>query len=99
MGEIEGERIGTIIVIYDLVKRDLIESIARLQQDFSEIIRSTMLLPVNNTEKFRLELLILQGDGRLLVTLAEQMPRLNGVQYVKLTTMTENAPGYKYLEL
>jgi CopG family nickel-responsive transcriptional regulator len=87
MGEIEGGRTGTIIVIYDLVKRGLIESIARLQQDFREIIRSTMLLPLNNTEKFRLELLLQQGDGRLLVTLAERILRLNGVRHVKLTTI------------
>ncbi len=92
MESIKGERAGTIIVIYDEMKRGLIKSIARLQQDFREIICSTMLLPVNNTEKVRLELLILHGDGRLLVALAEPMLRLNGVQYVKLTTMPESMP-------
>ncbi len=89
MNEIKGERAGTIIVLYDGVKRGLIGSIARLQQDFKEIICSTMLLPVNNSENARLELLILKGDGKLLVALAEQMLRLNGVKHVKLTTMHE----------
>jgi CopG family nickel-responsive transcriptional regulator len=89
MNEIKGERAGTIIVLYDGVKRGLIESIAWLQQDFKEIICSTTLLPVNNSENIRLELLIVKGDGKLLVALAEQMLRLNGVIYVKLTTMHE----------
>jgi metal-responsive CopG/Arc/MetJ family transcriptional regulator len=44
---------------FDCIVRGVIESIAKLQQDFREIIPLTMLLPVNNTEKFRLELLIL----------------------------------------
>ncbi len=72
-----------------MVIRGLIESIARLQQDFREIICSTMLLPINNSENIRLELLILNGDGKLLMALAEQMLKLNGVIYVKLTTMHE----------
>jgi CopG family nickel-responsive transcriptional regulator len=37
MGEIEGERTGTIIVIYDGIKRGLIESIAKLQQDLKDL--------------------------------------------------------------
>lgn len=90
MNGIKGERAGTVLVIYDGIKRGLIESIAKLHQDFKEIICSTILLPVNNTERVRLELLILHGDGRLLVALAEQMLRLNGVRYVKLTTMHES---------
>jgi len=65
MNGIKGERAGTIIVLYDGAKRGLIESIARLQQDFNEIICSSMLLPVNNSENIRLELLILKGDGKL----------------------------------
>jgi CopG family nickel-responsive transcriptional regulator len=89
--EIKGERSGTIIVLYDGVKRGLIESIARLQQDFKEIICSTMLVPVNNSENDRLELLILKGDGELIVALTEQMLRLNGVKYVKLTTIEHEA--------
>ncbi len=91
MNEIKGERAGTIIVLYDRAKRGLIESIARLQQDFKEIIYSTMLLPVNNSENARLELLILKGDGKLIVALAEQMLRLNGVKYVKLSTIEHEA--------
>ena len=87
MNDIEGDRAGTIFVVYDSMKRGLIESIARLHQDFKEIIESNMLLPANNSRNSRLELLILKGDGRLLVALAEQLLRLNGVQYVKLTTM------------
>nr|WAH99836.1 MAG: nickel-responsive transcriptional regulator NikR [Candidatus Methanoperedens sp.] len=89
MNGIKGERVGTIIVLYDGVKRGLIGSIAGLQQDFKEVICSTLLLPVNNSENIRLELLILKGDGKLLVALAEQMLKLNGVMYVKLTTMHE----------
>jgi CopG family nickel-responsive transcriptional regulator len=89
MNEIKGERAGTIIVLYDGVKRGLIGSIAGLQQDFKEIICSTMLVPVNNSENARLELMILKGDGKLIVALAEQMLRLNGVKHVKLTTMHE----------
>jgi CopG family nickel-responsive transcriptional regulator len=92
MNGIKGERAGTIIVLYDGVKRGLIGSIARLQQDFKEIICSSMLLPVNNSENIRLELLILKGDGKLLVALTEQMLKLNGVMYVKLTTMHESTP-------
>jgi CopG family nickel-responsive transcriptional regulator len=91
MNEIKGERAGTIIVVYDRVKRGLIESIARLQQDFREIICSTMLVPVNNSENALLELLILKGDGKLLVAFAGQLLRLNGVKYVKLTTIEHGA--------
>jgi CopG family nickel-responsive transcriptional regulator len=91
MNEIKGERAGTIIVLYDRVKRGLIGSIAQLQQDFKEIICSTLLVPVNNSENARLELLILKGDGKLLVALAEQMLRLNGVKYVRLTTIEHGA--------
>jgi CopG family nickel-responsive transcriptional regulator len=87
MNEIKGERAGTIIVLYDRVKRGLIESIARLQQDFKEIICSTMVLPIDNSENVRLEILILKGDGKLIVALAEQLLRLNGVKFVKLTTI------------
>jgi len=92
MESIKGERAGTIIVIYDEMKRGLIELIANLQRDFRGIIRSIMILSLNDTERRRMELLILHGDGRSLVTLAEQMQRLNGVQYVKLTTMPESMP-------
>ena len=89
--EIKGERAGTIIVLYDRVKRGLIESISRLHKDFKEIICSTLLLPVDSSENIRLELLILQGNGELMVALSEQMLRLNGVKYVKLTTIEYGA--------
>ncbi len=91
MNEIEGERAGIIIVLYDRVKRGLIESIARLEQDFKEIICLTMLVPVNNSENALLEILILKGDGKLLVALAERLLRLNGVKYVRLTTIEYGA--------
>jgi len=91
MNEVNGWRAGTIIVLYDGVKRGLIEAIARLQQDFKEIICSTMLVPVNNSENDRLELLILKGEGELIVALTEQMLRLNGVKFVKLTTIEQGA--------
>jgi len=92
MGEIEGQRAGTIIILYDEVKRGLIGSIARMRKDFKEIICSAMLLPVNNSKNIRMELLILKGDGKLFVALTEQMLRLNGVIYVKLTTLPESIP-------
>ena len=91
MNEIKGERAGTIIVLYDRVKRGLIESIAGLHKDFKEIICSTLLLPVESSENIRLELLIMQGNGKLMVALSEQMLRLNGVKYVKLTTIEYGA--------
>lgn len=87
MHEIDGERAGTITIVYDPGKKGLIESIFRLKDNFRNVIRSIVSLYINNNRNIRLELMMVMGDGKLLVALAEQIQSLNGVSHVKLTTI------------
>lgn len=86
MHEIEGERAGTITIVYNSRKKSLIESIVRLKNNFRNVIRSIVSFYINDNNT-RLELMMVMGDGKLLVALAEQIQSLNGVSHVKLTTI------------
>lgn len=88
MNEMEGERIGVITAIYDHHYTGVMEDLTEIQHDYKNYINSTM--HVHMTDKYCLEVIIVQGDVKYLRDLTEKIMRLKGVEHVKLTsTLTD----------
>jgi len=85
MSEVEGERVGTISLVYDHNQRGLVNSLLDVEHEFSEIIRSS--LHVHISHDMCMEVLLVRGDGRDVKSVTEKLMALRGVKHVKLTTI------------
>jgi CopG family nickel-responsive transcriptional regulator len=85
MSEVEGERVGTISMIYDHNQRGLVNSLLDIEHEFSEIIRSS--LHVHISHDTCMEVLLLRGEGKYVKNVAEKIMTVRGVKHVKLTTI------------
>ncbi len=85
MSEVEGERVGTISLVYDHNQRGLVNSLLDIEHDFSEIIRSSLHLHINHD--ICMEVLMVRGEGREVKKVTERIMTLRGVKHVKLTTI------------
>ncbi len=85
MSEVEGERIGILSMTYDHSQRGLVTSLLDLEHEFTAITRSAVHIHISHDEC--MEVLLLQGDGKDVRAIAEQVMALKGVKNVKLTTI------------
>lgn len=92
MNEMEGERIGVITIIYDHHYTGVMEELAEIQHSFRDEIITSM--HIHMTDKYCMEIIIVNGDIQNIRELTERMMRLKGVEHVKLTS-TANGEDFK----
>jgi CopG family nickel-responsive transcriptional regulator len=85
MSEVEGERIGILSMTYDHSQRGLLTSLMDLEHEFTAITRSAVHVHISHDEC--MEVLLIQGEGKDVRAIAEQIMALKGVKNVKLTTI------------
>jgi CopG family transcriptional regulator, nickel-responsive regulator len=85
MSEVEGERVGTISMVYDHNQRGLVNSLLDIEHEFSSIVRSS--LHVHISHDICMEVLLVRGEGRDVKSLTEKIMTLRGIKHVKLTTI------------
>lgn len=84
MNDMEGERVGVVSVIYDHHSTGVMESLADIQHHNRANISAVM--HVHMTEKFCLEVMVVQGEVEVIRDLTEKMMKLKGVEHVRLTS-------------
>ncbi|MBE0520824.1 MAG: nickel-responsive transcriptional regulator NikR [Candidatus Methanoperedenaceae archaeon] len=85
MSEVEGERVGTISLVYDHNQRGLVNSLLDIEHNFSKIIRSSLHMHISHDTC--MEVLMVSGEGHDVKTVTEKLMTLKGVKHVKLTTI------------
>jgi CopG family nickel-responsive transcriptional regulator len=85
MSEVEGERVGTISLVYDHNQRGLANSLLDIEHEFGGIIRSSIHMHINHD--MCMEVLMVRGEGRDVKDVTERIMALRGVKHVKLTTI------------
>lgn len=84
MNEMDGERVGTIAVIYDHHYTGVIEELTNIQHQYTEHINAVMHIHMN--EKLCMEVIVVKGDVNQIRELTEKIMSLKGVEHVKLTS-------------
>jgi len=82
MAEVEGEHIGTLTLIFDPQKTGVADSIVNIQHEYSDIIKSSIHIPLDSDS--HLEVTLLRGDGKDVKALTGRIMSLRGVKHVKL---------------
>jgi len=85
----DAETIGTITLVYDHHTRDLSQHMTHIQHSFTGEIRSGLHIHLDHHNC--LEVLVVQGKGHLVQSLANQLISLRGVKHGKLTGTTTGA--------
>lgn len=85
MSEVEGERVGTVSMVYDHTQRGLVDTLTDVQHEFSGIIRSSIHFHIDHDTC--MEVLLLRGEGKDVKAVAERIMTIKGVKHVKLTTI------------
>lgn len=85
MQEIQGKRAATISMLYDCTKRGIAENLAAIQHEYTNLINSSVHFQIENNSCF--EVIILNGEGKKIVELAEKILSLKGVKNLRLTTV------------
>jgi len=85
MSEVEGERVGTISLVYDHNQQGLANSLLDIEHEFGGIIRSSIHMHINHD--MCMEVLMVRGEGRDVKDVTERIMALRGVKHVKLTTI------------
>jgi len=88
MNEVEGERIGVITLIYEHDQRGLVNNLTDIQHMYTGLIRSSVHVHLDHDNC--MEIVMLQGEGKLVKEVAEKMMALKGVKHVKLATISPN---------
>ncbi len=91
MNEMDGERIGVITIIYDHHYTGVMEDLAEIQHQFRDTITASM--HIHMTERYCMEVIIVDGDVRDIRSVTEKMMKLKGVEHVKLTS-TANGKNF-----
>ena len=84
MSDVKGRRVATITLIYDHTKRGLTSSLTEIQHEHSALIKTSIHIHLDHDNC--LEVVILDGEGQEVKTIAEKLMALKGVKYVKLNT-------------
>lgn len=87
---LEGERAGTITIIYDHHSPDLMEKITTIQHDYGDIIVATLHMHLDHDNC--MEVILIKGDAKKIRELTDKLTALKGVKQTKLTVMV---PGGK----
>lgn len=86
LNEIGGERNGVIAVIYDYHFTGVLENLTNAQHKSREYINAVM--QVHITQKYCMEVIVVKGDIKHIRELTDKIKSLNGVEYVKLTSIS-----------
>ena len=89
MNEMEGERMGTIAVIFEYHYTDVLKDLANIQHDFRNQITAVMRTEIG--EKYCQEIIVVKGDVKHIRDLTEKIKSLKGVEHVKLTSTVSKA--------
>ena len=84
MNSMEGERIGIITIIYNHHYNGVMENLVEIQHSFRNEINTSM--HIHMTDKYCMEVVVVNGDISQIRDLTEKIMRLKGVEHVKLTT-------------
>jgi CopG family transcriptional regulator, nickel-responsive regulator len=84
MNEMEGERVGTLAVIYNHHYTGVMEDLTTIQHDYQMYINAVM--HVHLTKNHCLEVIVVKGDMNYIRDLTEKIMRLKGVEQVRLTS-------------
>lgn len=89
MNEMEGERAGTIAVVFEYHYTGVLKDLADIQHDFREQITAVMRTEIG--EKYCQEVIVIKGDVKHIRDLTEKIKSLKGVKHVKLTSTVSKA--------
>jgi CopG family transcriptional regulator, nickel-responsive regulator len=79
----DGIMAGTITIVYDESKGNLLQRLAELERDFIDEVISS--LHVQLQDNHRMEVLLVQGPAKQLQRIADKLMALKGVKTGKLT--------------
>ena len=82
----EGETVGTITLVFDHHTPDLTQHMLHLQHSFPGDIKSVLHIHLNHHNC--IEVLVVQGIGKFIKGLADQLSSLRGIKHGKLTMTT-----------
>lgn len=85
MSGIEGERVATITLAYNHKQRGIGDILNEIQHQHVDIIRSSTHVHLENDNC--MELIILQGEGKKIRQIYENIVKHKGIQHVKLNTI------------
>lgn len=91
MQGIEGKRIATISIVYECVEKKINPVLENIQHEYTDLIRSTVRIPLESSLCF--VLILLEGEGARIVELAEKSLSQKGVQFSKLMTVPPARKG------
>ena len=77
---------GTIILVYDHHKRELVNKLTDIQHDFHNLVISSQHIHLDHDNC--LETIVVKGNAREIERLANKMKSAKGVKYGTLTTAT-----------
>lgn len=80
------ETVGTITIVYDHHTRDLTGQLTHLQHSFEGEIKSVLHIHLDHHNC--LEVLVVQGRGRVLKAFADKLESVRGVKYGALSMAT-----------
>ena len=81
---------GTITIVYDEARGNLLQRLAELERRFINEVISSLHVQLENDH--RIEVLLVQGPARILQNIADQLLSLKGVKTGKLTLTTMLMP-------
>ena len=90
MREMEGERTGTLTVIFKYHYTGVLEELTDIQHRFQKQIKAVMRTDIG--EKYCHEVIVVKGDVKQIRILTEKIKRLKGVEHVKLTSTNTEEP-------
>jgi CopG family nickel-responsive transcriptional regulator len=73
---------GTIIIMYDQVKKEITAKIAQIQQDYQDVILSSSQFYIN--KNFCLHIATVMGTAFRLTELSDKMTAIKGIKHGKL---------------
>jgi CopG family transcriptional regulator, nickel-responsive regulator len=87
MQQIKGTRAATVSIVYDCSKRGVTSTLAEIQHEYIDMINSSVHFHME--ENLCFEVIILEGEGKKIVELAQRLLSIKGVRHSRLTTIPE----------
>ena len=85
MSSIEGKRVATITLAYNHKQKGVEDVLGNIQHKYLDIIRSTVHVHLENENC--MEVIILEGEGKKIKEIFENLIKNKGLKYVKLNTI------------
>ncbi len=86
MGDVHGERVGIVTMVYNHHQRGLVNAIMDIQHEHTDVIESSLHVHIDHDNC--LEVVMVQGEGSRVKGLVEQTMALRGVKHVRLITLS-----------